>query len=235
MELKDILKKSFQENISDEAITEIETLFESAVNEKVKTEVADKESTLEESNQADIKEFKSQLVEKLSEYVSIAVAEFIEENKVDIHSDVKVKIAEKVMGGLTSLLKDQFVVVPEGETDVVKDLEDKKSDLEGKLNDSMNENIENKNQILEYEKAINFTKLVSKHSLSDSDEEKVLDLLDGIEADSIETFEEKTEIIIGKVKGSKDVQKKEKDKEDLNEKVNDDDSDNPLDEYLDYV
>lgn len=237
MDLKKILEKYFKEQLSDEALTEITTLFESSVNEAVKAKVKEKEASLEETNKADMETFKSELVDKLSEYVKLSVGEFITENKKGIEDGVKVKIAENVMSGLMGVLKDQHVNIPEGETDVVKDLEEKLSETEGKLNDAINSGIEDKAQVLEYEKALSFKKLTAAAELTEMDSEKVLDLLDGIEADDIETFEEKTQIMIDKVKADAgnddDDDPGDGNHEDLNESVNDDETgESQIDQYL---
>ncbi len=241
MDLKKILEKYFKEQLSDEALTEITTLFEAAVNEKVKEAIVSTESDLEESNKAEMKKFKNELVDKLSEYTKVAVDEFIDENRPGIESDVKVKVAEGIAKGITNVLKEQYIKVPESEIDVVTDLEGKLKKQEDKLNESINSDIDNKKQILEYEKALSFKKLVSEADLTDVDAEKVLDLLDGIEADSIETFEEKTNIIIAKVKedgNSDDDDDDDNSHNDLNENINDDDDDgsggddSEIDQYL---
>lgn len=241
MDLKKILEKYFKEQLSDEALTEITTLFEAAVNEKVKEAIVSTESDLEESNKAEMEKFKNELVDKLSEYTKVAVDEFIDENRPGIESDVKVKIAEGIAKGIANVLKEQYIKVPESETDVVTDLEGKLKKQEDKLNESINSDIDNKKQIMEYEKALSFKKLVSEADLTDVDAEKVLDLLDGIEADSIETFEEKTNIIIAKVKedGNSDDDDDDDSHNDLNESINDDDDDDgaggddsEIDQYL---
>jgi hypothetical protein len=237
MDLKKILEKYFKEQLSDEALTEITTLFESGVNEAVKAKMTEKEASLEETNKAEMKTFKGELVDKLSEYVKLAVGDFIDENQKGIEDGVKVKIAENVMNGLMGVLKDQHVNIPDGETDVLKDLEEKLAKTEGKLNDSINSGIEDKQQVLEYEKALSFKKLTANAELSEMDSEKVLDLLDGIEADDVETFEEKTQIMIDKVKedaGNDDGDPGDgSNHEDLNEQVNDDDTGgSQIDKYL---
>jgi len=200
MDLKKILEKYFKEAVSDEALTEISTLFEAALNEKVKEAVVAKETELDESNKADMETFKGELVTKLSEYAKVAVDEFITENRPAIETDCKVAISENVMKGLLAVLKEQYVVVPEGETNVVADLEAKNKKVEEKLNESINDGIDDKRQILEYEKALTFKRLMAEADMTDVDAEKVLDLLDGIDADSVDSFEEKTKIIIAKVK-----------------------------------
>lgn len=223
MDLKKLLEKYFKDQVSDEAITEISTLFEAAVNERVKDAVVAKETELEESNKAEMAKFKTELVDKLSEYSKVAVDEFIDDNRPAIESDIKVNVSEAVMTGLVAVLKDQYIVVPEGETNVVADLESKVTKVEEKLNDAINTNIEGRKQILEYEKAMTFKRLITEADLTDVDSEKVLDLLEGIDADDVDVFEEKTKIIISKViedsNGNNDDVPNKK-KEDLNEKLN---------------
>lgn len=227
MDLKKILEKYFKEQVSDEAITEITTLFEAALNEKVKASLVEKETELEDSNKTELAKFKGELVDKLSEYSKVAVDEFIEENKPGIESDVKVTISENVMKGLVDLLKEQYIVVPEGETDVIADLESKTKKIEEKLNTTINSDIENKKQILEYEKALTFKRMISEADMTDTDAEKVLDLLDGIDAEDVEAFEEKTKIIIAKVKEDANTNDDDDDGnlDDLNENVNTDEDD----------
>jgi hypothetical protein len=239
MDLKKILEKYFKDQLSEKALTEITTLFEAAVNEKVKEAIVDKEAELEESNKAEMETFKGELVDKLSEYTKVAVGEFIDENRPAIESDVKVKVSESVVAGVVKLLKEQYINVPESETDVVADLEEKSKSLEEKLNDAINSDIENKKQILEYEKALSFKKLVAEANLTDTEAEKVLDLLDGIDADSIESFDEKTKIIIEKVKDD-NADDDDENLEDLNESVDEDEDedgagnedDSEIDQYL---
>jgi len=235
MDLKKILEKYFKEQVSDEAITEITTLFEAALNEKVKAVLVEKETELEESNKNEMSKFKAELVDKLSEYSKVAVDEFIEENRPGIESDVKVSISENVMKGLMNVLKEQYITVPEGETDVIADLESKNKKIEEKLNESINSDIENKKQILEYEKALTFKRLISEADMTDTDAEKVLDLLDGIDAENVDSFEEKTKIIIAKVKEDGD-NLDDGNLDDLNESVKSDDTDDNddtgIDKYL---
>ncbi len=217
MDLKKILEKHFKDQLSEEALTEIETLFEAAISEGIKKGIAEKETELDESNKAEMAEFKAELVNKLSEYTQVAVGEFVAENSPAIESEVKVNVSESVVKGLVGVLKDMYISVPESETDVVADLEGKNSSLSEKLNDAINADLDSKRQILEYEKALSFKKMVAEADLTDIDAEKVLDLMEGVEADNIDKFEEKTKIIIDKV--HEDAKHEEDPKEDLNESI----------------
>jgi hypothetical protein len=241
MELKDVLKKYFKDAVSEEALTEISTLFDVALNEKVKTQLVEKEAEIAETNKVEMAKFKVELVNKLSEYSTVAVDEFMTENAPAIQSEIKVNVSEAVMSGIVSVLKNQYIVVPEGETDVVADLEGKLAKVNEKLNDAINSGIESGKQIDEYEKALTFKRLIAESDVSAVDAEKVLDLLDGIDAEDVEAFEEKAQIIINKVIEDKTIDEddlKNKNKDDLDESVIDpkDDLDNEnkseIDAYL---
>jgi hypothetical protein len=151
----------------------------------------------------------------------VAVDEFITENKPGIESDIKVSVSENVMKGLMTVLKESYIVVPESETDVIADLEGKVTTANAKLNDSINSGIEGQKQILEYEKALTFKRLITEADVTDVDAEKVLDLLDGVDAEDVEAFEEKAKILIAKViEDGSDPDDDGKNKDDLNENVN---------------
>lgn len=229
MDLKEILEKYFKEALNEEAIVEFTTLFEASVQEKVNAEVAEavkiKEEELEEKVASDLSEFKANLTEKLNEYAGVAVTEFVEENKVEMENSMKVEMAEKVIGQLRTTLGENYIVIPESEIDVVKDLEEKNSALEAKLNVSLNESIESKKQTFEFEKALAFKEIAEK--LSDVDREKLLDLTEGIQFENIEDFKKKVGIVMTKLTESTSHKKEIKDEfENLNEKENE------IDKYL---
>lgn len=229
MDLKEILEKYFKDALTEEAMVEINTLFEASVQEKVGEQVDEsiktKETELEEKVAGELSEFKLNLTEKLYEYLGVAVGEFVEENKVEVANSMKVEMAEKVIGQLKDTLKDNFVNIPESEIDVVKDLEEKNSKLESKLNTSLNENIDNKKQNFEFEKAIAFTKL--SENLSDVDREKLFDLVEGIQFEDVADFEKKVGIVLTKL-----TERKSSKKENLKENFDENLEEHDIDIYL---
>ena len=234
MNLEQLLKKYFKdEALTEEVKVELTTLFEAAVNEAVDAKVAEalteKEAKLEEDCKKDLKEFKENLVVKLNEYLQYAVDEFISENEVAEIAKIKIDMADSIIEKVASVMKDNFIEISEEQLDVVKDLEKKVEDIKTRLDESVNEKIELKSQILEYEKAIVFTKLTD--GLSANQKEKLLSLTEGIEAPDINSFKNKVEIIKSNfIKEKEGLNESHTDLEDLDSQVSD--PDDPLKKYL---
>lgn len=229
MNLDELMKKYFGDVIAENpAITEeINTIFEGAVSEAVAVKITEKETVLEASNTTEMKTFKEMIVEKLDEYISLAVEEFTEENKTNIETNTKVELAEKTFAIVKTLFTEAAIEIPEDQKTIIEDLEKKNKVLSDKLNESVNGDIDAKKQIFEYEKTLKFVTL--SEDLSDAKKEKLMALLDNINCENIEDFEKKTNIL----KNSLNEKKEDKKKEDKN--LLEDDSNfeaDALDKYL---
>ena len=210
MTLKEILEKYFKEALTEDAVKEIETIFEATVNEKVNEKaekvITEKETTLEEKNAEDLVAFKTEIVEKLNDYVEMAVNEFTESYEDEIKSSIKTDIAEKAIESLKTVFVENYVEIPESEIDVIKSLEEKVESANKTLNELVEEKIELKNQCFEYEKAIKFKELTE--NLSDVKKEKVISLCEGLVFNDIEDFESKVKIVIEKIVGKETTKNK---------------------------
>jgi hypothetical protein len=201
MKLEDILKKYLSEEVlTDDVKTEIETLFETLVNESVQAKIEIEKTTLEDKYTVELKEFKEGLVEKLSDYMEETFGEWFETNKPEMVSEIKVSIADNTTKMLRNLLSENYVEVKDEDVDVVADLEKKLEESGDEVNELGNSKIDLKKeiveqgkQIFEYQKAVEFTKLTD--GMNVSDKEKLLKLIEDIEAADIESFNEKVKII----------------------------------------
>jgi len=197
MKIKDILEKHFSEVLTEDVGNEIEVMFETLVEakatEKVEALTEAKNAELEEKCQSDLTEFKEELVEKLNDYVGLTVTDFLIENEGIITENLKAKTADKIMTGVTKLLTECHIDIPESEIDVMKDLTGQISTLKTELNESLNANLESDKQTFEYEKAFKFTELTE--ALTDSDSEKVMKLIKNDKFQTIEDFGTKVTIL----------------------------------------
>ena len=197
--LKELLEKYFDENLTEDAKVEIETMFEAAIKEATKKRVAEKEQALEEKYAGELKQFKSELVDNLSAYLESAFGEWFEANKPAEIAGVKVAMAEKVMGKLRGALSEVFVEIKEEDVNVVNDLEGQLTEAKTAADKAGNDAIEAQRQSFEYQKAIAFMKMTEGMTLTDK--EALLDLVEDIEAADIDTFTKKAGILKEKLAG----------------------------------
>jgi len=194
MDLKAILEKHFSEEaLTEEAKTEMEALFEASVNSVVEKKLEEAKTELEEKHTEELKTFKSDLVESLNDYMEEAFGEWFDENKPAMASEIKVSMAESTMKKLRGVLSENYVDIKEEDIDTVADLEAKLEEAKSKVDELGNTNIENKKQILEFEKAIQFTNI--SEGMSVNEKANLLKLVEDISANDVETFVEKVKII----------------------------------------
>lgn len=214
---KDILSDELQENLQSQ--------FDIVVNEKVKEIIKTKEQELEESSEKEMQDFKESLVESLDKYIEYASDEYLKENEIAIEAESKILAAEKILEATKNVFKEVGFEIPENEVQHVKELEEKIAENNKKMNTLIEDSIEDKKQVFEYEKAVSFQNL--SKNLTESKVEKVHTLLEGLEFKNIEDFERKVKIVLEKVNTKSDTKEKD-DLEDLEEKKTDYD----IDKYL---
>lgn len=181
------------EELSEEFKTKAATIFEAAVLNRVKQEVA----KLEESYEAKLVEQKETisegLVEKVDGYLNLMVEQWVEQNALALESGMKSEILEGFIGGLKGLFEEHYIDIPEEKFDVLGEMEDKVEDLESKLNESVDNSIELKKQLdtMLKEKAI----AESAIGLTDTEVEKFNGLAEELSYEDVDTFKSKLQTI----------------------------------------
>ena len=85
---------------------------------------------------------KSELVEKVDNYLNYVVNEWMKENELAIEKGIKGEIAEDFINGLKKLFEDHYIDVPDEKYDVLEDQASKIEELEKKLNEEIGKNVE---------------------------------------------------------------------------------------------
>ena len=171
----------------------IQTVFEAAVVAKVNEEIAKFAVEVESDAEATNVEIVEELTEKVDSYLDYVVQEWVEENKLAIETGVRADMVEDFMVGLKDLFTEHYVDVPEEKVDVVEELFSKVEDLESKLNKQVDENVNLRGTVKEFEKETIFAE--STNELTDSQVEKLRGLAEGIEFNSAETFAKKISML----------------------------------------
>lgn len=193
VDIKSELNTIFGEDLSEEFKTKATSIFEAAVIARVNNEMEKIVEKLEEQNSAQLQEYKEVMVEKVDSYLNYVVEQWMEENQIAIDNGLKSEITEDFMKGLKNLFKESYIEVPEEKYDVLDALTAKVEELEGNLNESINDNIEMAKQYVELKKQVIFEEETSE--LASTEVEKLGKLIEGVEFDSEELYREKVAVI----------------------------------------
>ena len=182
-----------QDDLSEEFKTKAATVFESAVNSKVKEIAEQMEADVQTNYEQDIAKAKEELTEKVDSYLSYVVEEWMKENEIALERGIKGEIAEDFISGLKKLFAEHYIDVPDEKYNVLEDQASKIEELEKKLNEQIEKNVElNKDNA---EKTRNEIMSEVAADLADTAKEKFAKLAEEIEWSDAESFKKKCETI----------------------------------------
>ena len=177
------------EELSEEFKEKAATIFEAAVKSKIRGEV---ERIVDETNtqkDTDMETFKEDMTEKVDTYLNYVVEEWTKENELAIERGLKGEIAEDFISGLKQLFEDHYIDVPDEKYDVLEAQSEKIAELEDRLNEEIQKNVEAKEvkDVLVREQVISEV----SEDLADTEIEKFTSLVKDVEFSDEESFAEK--------------------------------------------
>jgi len=175
--------------ISEEFKSKATTIFEARVldrvqqiQEQMETEYA---SMLEEA----VEEIKSDLTEKVDDYLNYVVEQWLEQNEIAIETGLRSELTEEFIAGLRNLFAEHYISVPEDKVDLVEELASKVEELESKLDEEIERGIElNKALVESLKTEITYTVC---EGLTDTQMEKIKSLAESVEFTTEEEYQEK--------------------------------------------
>ena len=181
------------EDLSEEFKSKAATIFEAAVNTKVKEAKKKMHAGYEEKLKEESEKAKGELVEKVDSYLAYVVEEWMKENELALERGIKGEIAEDFISGMKKLFEEHYISVPDEKYDVLEDQASKIESLEKKLNEEIEKNVE----LNKVKSESNRTLIVKDMSedLADTAKEKFNKLAEEVEYTNEEDFTAKIKTI----------------------------------------
>ena len=181
------------EDLSEEFKSKAATIFEAAVNAKVKEAKKKMHAGYEEKLKEESEKAKGELVEKVDSYLAYVVEEWMKENELALERGIKGEIAEDFISGLKKLFEEHYISVPDEKYDVLEDQASKIESLEKKLNEEIQKNVELNKENSEKTK----TQIVSEmgEDLAETSKEKFNKLAEEVDYTNEEDFKAKVKTI----------------------------------------
>jgi len=170
-----------------------EVIFEAALKSKLAEHVDRLEEQYTEELAEETDRIQSELVEKVDGYLNYVVEQWMEDNKLAIETGLRSEIAESFMTALQGVFTEHYIEVPESKVDLVDEMTTRIEDLEEQLNSEQNRNI----SISEENKSLLKDKIVrdASHGLSEAQAEKLKGLVEDVDFEDADTFEDKVATI----------------------------------------
>ena len=177
------------ENLSEEFKEKAKTIFEAAVVSKLNEELERMHEDYAKALDTEIETVKTELAEKVDDYLSYAVTQWMEKNSLQVESGIKAELGESVLNGLKQVFVENYIELPDEKVDLVDNLQDQLNKMESKLNESIEENVGLSKKVGGYIKNGIVTEIAEGLSLSQK--EKLVSLAEAVEFENEESFKEK--------------------------------------------
>jgi len=177
------------ENLSEEFKEKAKTIFEAAVVSKLNEELERMHEDYAKALDKEIETVKTELAEKVDDYLSYAVESWMKKNSLQIESGIKAEMGEQVLVGLKQVFVENHIDLPDEKVDLVDGLQEQLNSMESKLNESIEENVGLSKQVGGYIKNGIVTEIAEGLSLSQK--EKLISLAEAVEFENEETFKAK--------------------------------------------
>jgi hypothetical protein len=181
------------EDLSEEFKAKAETIFEAAVMNRVKSEVARLEEEFESKLQEATEKNKEGLVEQVDGYLGYIAEQWIAQNEIALERGMKSEILESFVSGMKSLFEEHYIDIPEERFDVLGEMEEKVSTLETKLNEQVAVNVELTKQVAESARSA-IVRTIGE-GLSATETEKFQGLVEELSFEDATSFEKKVQTI----------------------------------------
>ena len=181
------------EELTEDFQSKAITIFEAAINEQVSAIEEDLRSQHEAILAEEIEKVNEELTAKLDDYLNYVVEEWMQQNELAVDTGLRSEISESFMDGLKNLFTEHYIEVPEEKYDLLENSLTTITDMEGKLNEQIEKNIELKKELLENTCAGIFTEVCT--GLVDTEVEKLRSLAEGIEYDDSDQYRDKLNVL----------------------------------------
>jgi hypothetical protein len=185
----DALVSLLGENVDPSLINQLEAIFEAAVTDRVEQAVAQIVENVDGNVKTYLDDITESLVGKVDDYLDYVVEEWMTDNSVAIEQGIKTQIAENFISGLKNLFENHYIDVPAEKYNVLDELYASNRELEEKLNEAYNYNINLRKEVSLTECAGIF--VAETKDLADTQVAKLQGLMENVSFESPEEYREK--------------------------------------------
>ena len=181
------------EGLSEEFKNKAATIFEAALKSKIRTELERLEEEYAEAYDSAITEAKDELAQKVDGYLTYVVEEWMKKNELAVEHRLKTELAEQFITSLRKLFEEHDIAIPDERFDMLEAAATQADDMEGRLNEEIEKNVELTQKVNELSK--NEILLDVASDLADTEVEKFAELAESVEYENVEDYRLKLETI----------------------------------------
>ena len=181
------------EELSEEFKDRAKTIFEAVVTSRVNEEVKLVTEAFESALTEEVERIQTELAEKVDDYLSYVAQTWMTENALQVEHGIKNEISESFFTSLKDLFIEHSMSVPEEKFSLLDGMAEELDEMEAKLNEQIDANIQLNKQLGDYMKMEIVFECAA--GLAETQKEKLASLAEGVEFETEEDFRKKIETI----------------------------------------
>ena len=182
-----------EDDLSDEFKKKAATILEAAIKSKLREEMERLEEKYQELYAKELDEAQNEMAEQVDGYLNYVVQEWMKKNEMAVEHKMKTEIADSFIAGLRGLFEEHNIAMPDEQYDMLDAAAEKVDELEGKLNESIEMNVELTKENGEFQR--NEILLDVASDLADTEVEKFAELTESIEFEGADEYRTKVNTI----------------------------------------
>jgi len=184
-------------DLSEEFQERAKTVFEAAVSAKVTEKVDALKEQAAGKFVEEVESIKEEFAGRVENFLSYAAEEWLKENELAVEKGLRSEVTEAFMEGLKKLFVESNINVPDEKLDVAAQMSEKLDEMEGRLNEQVQKNIELHEVVGTYRKNEILNEL-ARGLESEVQKDKFTSLAEAVEFKTEESYREK----LGQIKES---------------------------------
>jgi len=181
------------EELSEDFKAKATAIFEAAVKSKIEEEIAALEAAYSETLEEHIEQIQEELSSNVDDYLNYVVEQWVSENEVAIEAGLRSELTEEFISGLRNLFAEHYIDIPEDKVSVVEQMGVKVAELEEKLNEEIERNVQ-LNKVLNESKQKEIVAELCE-GLTSTQAAKLKSLSEGLEFTDVNEFSHKVNIL----------------------------------------
>jgi hypothetical protein len=181
------------EELSEEFQDKAKTIFEAAVVAKMQSEIARLEEAYAAALEEEVASIQEELSNNVDDYLNYVVEQWVSDNEVAIEAGLRSELTEDFISGLRQLFAEHYIDIPEEKVSVIEELGSRVEELEGKLNEEIERNVELSKVLSESTKESVLHDMTE--GLTATQAEKLKSLAEGVEFVDADTFATKVQTL----------------------------------------
>jgi hypothetical protein len=180
-------------DLSEDFKEKATVIFEAAVTAQVNEAITQLEEQYNTALDEEVEKLSEDLTSKVDQYMEYVVEQWMAENQIAIEHSLKSEITEDFITKLKGLFEESYISVPEEKFDIVEDLTGRVEEIQSRLDKVMEENMTLKGELSESTREKILANVTE--GLAATQAEKLVALAEGVEFDSAENYRKKLELV----------------------------------------